>query len=248
MSFERTIGEPNPPRIEDSPDVLEDVPARTPSSLPPPGALTVHLEMGQWIDSSETTMVCSVSVTSMEGLEGGGTAPVLPPLVAKFSQPGWDWRLRRGFYYYEEAEMYQGVFMARCYGLFRATFDRECELEGPGVSLSLSGPVTVLLMERLGPHFSLSTSPEPLSPEDTKEKLERMLDHLSRLGIEHDQVNSTNLLAVLGPAEGGWPGLPSPIHNETYPWRLVGFGTAYKTNSIPSQINSFYEGCASICF
>ncbi|KAF7791800.1 hypothetical protein EIP86_002824 [Pleurotus ostreatoroseus] len=103
MSFKRTIGEPNPPQIEDSPDVLEDVPTRPPSSLPPPGALAVHLGMDERIHSSETSMLCSVSVTRIQGSEEGAAVPVLPSLVAKFSQPGSHGHLLPEFYYYEEA-------------------------------------------------------------------------------------------------------------------------------------------------
>ncbi|KAJ3558714.1 hypothetical protein NM688_g754 [Phlebia brevispora] len=260
--FERMEGIENPPTIhDDSP--LAEPPARLPSKLPPPGNLHLRVMLGKRISHGRVGVVYEATVSSEESSPELASY-VHPPLVAKISRHKHCEDLEHEVYYYEELESLQGVVLPRCYGLFQTRIrhglsvippdsDSEepagkgsCNLEDtdgefvPAVAepapKTISGIVSVILLERLGGHLPVG---KPL-PAGTYEEIMDMYSDLAHLGIDHTDIRWANILYAQ-PSPPGFPSLPSPYTGKTYRWRLIDFDNALKSNDTLQGFYTYHE-------
>ncbi|KAJ3535022.1 hypothetical protein NM688_g7036 [Phlebia brevispora] len=111
-TFRRSQGSENEPLIFDYYLTRgKEPPARPPSSLPPPGHLSLRLYLGPRLGY---------------GRAGG----LFPPLVAKISRPKMEKELEHEAFYYDEMETIQGIVIPRCYGFFTGVLPSGCLLPG----------------------------------------------------------------------------------------------------------------------
>lgn len=117
-TLRRSAGIRNEPQIFEDDDARgESPPVRAPSALPPPGQLSLSLELHRRLGHGRAGEVYEVSI-DLNGSSPELATLAVPPLVAKVSRPGCPTRIQHEAYYYEEMESLQGVIIPRCYGLF----------------------------------------------------------------------------------------------------------------------------------
>ncbi|TCD71378.1 hypothetical protein EIP91_010084 [Steccherinum ochraceum] len=157
----------------------------------------------------------------------------IPPLVAKISRGGIEnaRRVENDAFFYEEMESLQGIAIARYYGFFEAILPDgwviaseswprpEGNAEGAGVN-----KVAVVLLEKLGGSLHVG-----MDGVNLKSQLDYLYEELWALGIWHDDIRPWNILQAPS-HEGALPGCQSNYNNQTYEFRLIDFGLAYKTN------------------
>lgn len=120
-SFKRAEPTCNEPLILTARTVYgPEPPPRKPSSLPPPGNLTLHLKLGARIGRGRAGVVYEASV-NLDDSSREITSMVAPPLVVKISRHRRYMDVEHEAFYYEEMECLQGVIVPRYYGVFRGS-------------------------------------------------------------------------------------------------------------------------------
>ena len=102
----------------------------TPSSLPPPGTLTLSLCLGKHISHGRSGVVLEASVDIQTSSPALATIAI-PPLVIKIARVGRNVDLRHEAFYYDEMECIQGVVVPRYYGLFKSDIQPNWSLVSP---------------------------------------------------------------------------------------------------------------------
>jgi hypothetical protein len=95
---------------------------RPPSKLPPQGDLSLHLSI-----TAERFGYGRVGSVYPVSIHASGQY-CLPPLVIKVASRRRSPNIAREAWFYEEMEHIQGAAIARCYGLFTAEIDADCEV------------------------------------------------------------------------------------------------------------------------
>ncbi|KAK7691995.1 hypothetical protein QCA50_005400 [Cerrena zonata] len=177
-----------------------------PCLLPPPGNVSLHVRLGPRI--SEPGRVGAVYETECS-IHDNVHGFSIPPLVVKIAKPMMDEDLVKEAGIYSEMLCLQGSAVARCYGLFQFRSFEHLDF----------GPVSILLLERLGEHLPFG---KPIPPSAFGDLTDVSSD-LIKLGIEHSDIRWSNILST-----GSHPRLPSPFTNRVYQWCFVDFDRARK--------------------
>ncbi|KAJ3851909.1 hypothetical protein EV368DRAFT_42127, partial [Lentinula lateritia] len=144
---------------------------------------------------------------------------------------------------YECMTSIQGSAVPRCYGFFQVRCIYFVCLCAQHVMLALFlsmfehfdfGPVSVLILEKLGDLFKLG---EPL-PDGAKSDMKDACSDLAHIHILHGDLHWANMLSVL---PGGLPSLASPFTGRTYGWRLVDFDRAERTTLSLPRAQRYYN-------
>ncbi|KAJ3535023.1 hypothetical protein NM688_g7037 [Phlebia brevispora] len=265
FTFSRSQGSPNAPHILDYYLVRgPEPPERLPSSLPPPGNLSMRLNLGRRLGHGRAGSVYTVTVDFANSTPEL-TSVVFPPLVAKISHPNRETEIEHEAFYYDEMESIQGIVIPRCYGYFRGeipqgyTLVGEPDLSREGQTIldmedsdsdtaqrfqsqrttsNGSRVISILLLEQLGDRLPISR-PEEI-PDDIQGEILNMYSHLVQLGVDHVDIRYANILeAPVCPP--GWPSLMSPLTNNAYRYRLVDFGNSCKTNRAVKLFSVYYR-------
>ncbi|KAK7691970.1 hypothetical protein QCA50_005375 [Cerrena zonata] len=208
----------NPPKLEVEPDEYQIshgsplLPSPSSCPLPPPGNLSLHIRLGPRI--SKPGRVGAVYETECyihDNVHGFS----IPPLVVKIAKPKMDEDLVKEASIYSEMLCLQGSAVAGCYGLFQFRSFEHFDF----------GPVSVLLLERLGEHLPFGKGPNSI-PASAYDDLKDVSSDLIKLGIEHGDIRWNNILST-----GSHPRLPSPFTNRVYQWCFVDFDRARKRTS-----------------
>ncbi|KAJ3894208.1 hypothetical protein GG344DRAFT_41646, partial [Lentinula edodes] len=194
---------------------LKEAPPRPPSSLPPPGSITLETNLSTFLGSGRTGIVYS-----LENAILSDPAQFSPELVFKFARLHRCADLHREAWFYEEMECLQGVAIPRCYEL-RSTRNKLC----------------ILVEERLGGRLPIGS---PFSPE-VRQDLNTLFAEIGPLGIlnENDIRHANILQAPACPP--GLPSLVSPFTFRTHGWRMIDFEMAAKTQDTPATLNHGHQ-------
>ncbi|KAJ8074531.1 hypothetical protein PM082_015432 [Marasmius tenuissimus] len=65
---------------------------------------------------------------------------------------------------------------------------------------------------------------------------------MAKLGLWQFDNNWTNILGPLSPEEGGLPGLPSPLTNRTFRYRIIDFDQTRKVDYMELEFSMSIEG------
>ncbi|KAJ4492238.1 hypothetical protein C8J55DRAFT_503363 [Lentinula edodes] len=235
---------------------LKEAPPRPPSSLPPPGSITLETNLSTFLGSGRTGIVYS-----LENAILSDPAQFSPELVFKFARLHRCADLHREAWFYEEMECLQGVAIPRCYGLFEAEIPSGCELLLPENQTLVNNPdsrdaqvdqvvhplitelrstrnkLCILVEERLGGRLPIGS---PFSPE-VREDLNTLFAEIGPLGIlnENDIRHANILQAPACPP--GLPSLVSPFTFRTHGWRMIDFEMAAKTQDTPATLNHGHQ-------
>ncbi|KAI0060221.1 hypothetical protein BV25DRAFT_1901142 [Artomyces pyxidatus] len=254
------------PRPNQSPSwvktLLESVPERPPSRLPPPGTSQLHGHLATFLGDGRSGIVFALDNVQLDGATPDPRS--VPRLVVKIARPNRLAALAREAWFYDEMECLQGSTIARCYGWFEMqlsldqtvpawkahpaedTTEEDYALENDKIygtvhpdqlaRTARRDVISVLLLEQLGPRMPLG----PL-PDSAKNDITSLYEDISHLGIAvAEDVRWQNILQA-PQYEPCLPSLPSPFTNRVHSWRKIDFELAVKTNLTPWQLSTSYE-------
>ncbi|KAI0060196.1 hypothetical protein BV25DRAFT_1839742 [Artomyces pyxidatus] len=246
--------------------LLESVPERLPSLLPPPGEAQLHARLGKFVGDGHSSVVFELDDVRLDN--PSPDQQHVPRLVVKIARSNRLAALARDAWFYDEMESLQGSSIARCYGWF------EVELaSGQGVPAWSDHPaedpdehdpaldcdrvvhpdqlkrtarrdlLSVLVLERLGERLQ----PGP-HPDDVKSDIIGLYEDISRLGVSASRdIRRQNILEAPRD-EPCLPSLPSPFTKCTHSWRVVDFEFGFKANYTPLQFKMSYCDLADEMF
>ncbi|KAI0060767.1 hypothetical protein BV25DRAFT_1827656 [Artomyces pyxidatus] len=246
--------------------LLESVPERPPSLLPPPGEAYLRARLGEFIGDGHSSVVFG-----LEDIQLDGSSPdqqSVPRLVVKIARSNRLAALAREAWFYDEMECLQGSTIARCYGWFEVELApnqsvpawREHPAEDPDeydAALDCDQVVhpdqlkrtarrdllSVLVLERLGERLQ----PGP-HPDAVKNDIISLYEDISHLGISASKdIRRQNILEAPHD-EPRLPSLPSPFTKCTHSWRVVDFELGFKANYTPLQFKMSYDDFADQMF
>ncbi|KAI0060195.1 hypothetical protein BV25DRAFT_1993016 [Artomyces pyxidatus] len=238
--------------------LLESVPVRPPSRLPPPGEAHLHGHLGSFIGDGNCSIVFALDKPLLDGVSPDQRA--VPRLVVKIARSNRLVALAREAWFYDDMECLQGSSIARCYGWFEVdlssgqsvpawsehpaedpdehdyAIDHDEVIHPDQIKRTKRRDVlSVLLLERLGD--KLPPGPHPDSVRSDIMDLYLEVSHLG-IGIA-EGVRRHNTLAAPH-EEPCLPSLISPFTNRTHCWRVVDFEFAVKTNWTVGQFKLTY--------
>ncbi|KAF8520583.1 hypothetical protein BU17DRAFT_46465, partial [Hysterangium stoloniferum] len=211
---------------------------RPPSTLPPPGDLTLEVSVQGKLGEGRVGFVYDVEKSGTSG------SREIPDLVIKVSHRYQSNNLCREAWFYEEMEHLQGIIVARYYGIFQVVLDEQYEVLGwkkvnqedsiraseeihphsrTTQGISQTGQhhlLSVLVLEKLGERIPRCV-PLLVSVPDLAETF----SHLCQMGIGHRDVRWQNILRAPNSKEN----LVCPTHNRVHEWRIVDFDLAMKS-------------------
>ncbi|RDB20628.1 hypothetical protein Hypma_012255 [Hypsizygus marmoreus] len=242
-------------------------PVRVNVAQPPAPTADIHLEftLDKHIDSGKSGIVNSTTLSSLSS-----PAHAMVPFVVKFAVRKRNKNLLREAWFYDELQSLQGSTIPRCYGYFEGELPEGCtfapwktvedlrgeknyeELEdkyfdalygafNPAYRSTLArfetaACVTVLLLEPLGgPFLEWGMKAAELDKAITQVRI--AYRDISQLGVHHGDVRRPNILAVTKSSTSN----PSPISGETYPFRIIDFEWAQKSDYSDTMIRSEHE-------
>ncbi|KAH7875520.1 hypothetical protein F5879DRAFT_247616 [Lentinula edodes] len=194
---------------------------KPPFAIPPPAGLTLHVSLGKLVSEGRTGMIfeceCAIPHGNVMGFK-------IPPVVIKIARQSRTKDISREATAYECMTRIQGCVVPRCYGFFQVRMFEHFDF----------GPVSVLILEKLGDLFKLG---EPL-PDGAKSDMKDACSDLAHVRILHGDLRWANMLSVL---PGGLPSLASPFTGKTYGWRLVDFDRAERTTLSLPRAQRYYN-------
>ncbi|KAI0060225.1 hypothetical protein BV25DRAFT_1917849 [Artomyces pyxidatus] len=254
------------PRPDQSPPwvktLLESVPERPPSRLPPPGTSQLHGHLARFRGDGRAGIVFELDNVQLDGATADPVS--VPRLVVKIARPNRLASLAREAWFYDEMECLQGSAIARCYGWFEMQLspgqtvpawkahptedphwhDYVLEVDETYGTIhpdqlarsARRDVLSVLLLEQLGPTMPLG----PL-PESARTDITSLYEDISHLGISAaEDVRWHNILQA-PQYEPCLPSLPSPFTNRVHSWRKINFELPVKTNLTPWQLSLSYK-------
>ncbi|KAI0060223.1 hypothetical protein BV25DRAFT_1828038 [Artomyces pyxidatus] len=242
--------------------LLESVPERPPSHLPPPGTSQLHGHLAGFLGDGRSGIVFELDNVQLDGSTPDPCS--VPRLVVKIARSNRLAALAREAWFYDEMECLQGSSIARCYGWFEMelsphetvpaweahpaedTTEEDYALDDDKMfgtvhpdQLARSARrdvISVLLLEQLGPRMPLG----PL-PESAKTDITSLYEDISHLGIAVVQdIRPQNILQA-PQYQPCLPSLPSPFTHRVHSWRKIDFELAMKTNLTPWQLSTDYK-------
>ncbi|KAI0060204.1 hypothetical protein BV25DRAFT_1828006 [Artomyces pyxidatus] len=241
-----------------APLLLESVPERPRSLLPPLGEAHLHARLGKFIGDGHSSVVFELDDVQLDSSCPDPRS--VPSLVVKIARSNRLAALARDAWFYDEMECLQGSSIARCYGWFEVELSsgqsvpawNEHPAEDPDehdFALDIDKKVhpdqlkrtarrdvlSVLVLEKLGERLQ----PGP-HPDDVKSDVMSLYEDASHLGISIAQdVRRQNILEAPHD-EPCLPSLPSPFNSRTHSWRVVDFELSVKINYTPLQFKMNY--------
>ncbi|KAI0060224.1 hypothetical protein BV25DRAFT_1828045, partial [Artomyces pyxidatus] len=240
--------------------LLDSVPERLPSRLPPPGTARLAGCLGRFIGDGNSGIVFELDTLQLDGAPPAqGTVPRLVVKIARSNRLA---ALARESWFYDEMECLQGSSIARCYGWFEVELSSgqivpawsEHPAEDPrdrDHALDLDRTVhpdqlkrntrrdilSVLVLEMLGDRMPLSR----LSSDD-KSDIMSLHEDVSHLGLAFsDDARRQNTLRA--PQEKPYlPSEVSPFTHRTHAWRMIDFEFGVKANYTAIQLSLSYKG------
>ncbi|KAF8520619.1 hypothetical protein BU17DRAFT_88819 [Hysterangium stoloniferum] len=234
---------------------------RPPSTLPPPGDLTLEVSVQAKLGEGRVGFVYDVDKRGTSG------SHAIPDLVIKVARRYQSNNLCREAWFYEEMEHLQGIIVARCYGIFQVVLDERGDYQTSAMyakeeaqeqntafkRLEYSESIhphartphyisqnehhyllSVLVLEKLGERIPKCV-PLPV----TVPELVETFSHLCQMGIQHRDVCWYNILRAPNSMENP----VCPTHNHVHEWRIVDFDLAAKTAFNEGLLLSWDTNC-----
>ncbi|KAL4245683.1 hypothetical protein ABKN59_009515 [Abortiporus biennis] len=222
LALHRSVLPEVPLKVEEMDCFRRQIPPTPHCPLAAPGRLSLHARLGTMLSKGRVGAVFDIECYIHNNKQGLS----IPPLVAKIANPLHAGDLAKEAAMYQEMLCLQGSAIPRCYGFFKFRSLENFDF----------GPVSVLLLEKLGERLPVGQGPDSFPPSLVQD-LRDITSDFVELGIEHQDLRWANILSA-----GTLPSLPSPFTKRTYGWRFVDFDLAVKTDSDLPVLRGFYRG------
>ncbi|KAI0054333.1 hypothetical protein BV25DRAFT_1833686 [Artomyces pyxidatus] len=239
--------------------ILESIPERPPSLLPPLGEAHLHARLGKFIGDGHSSVVFELDDVQLDSSSPDPQS--VPRLVVKIARSNRLAALAREAWFYDEMECLQGSSIARCYGWFEVDLssgqsvpawsehpvedpdERDFALESDKnvhpdqlKRAARRDVLSILVLERLGERLQPGSHPD-----DVQSDVMSLYEDVSHLGISIAQdVRRQNILEAPRD-EPCLPSLPSPFTGRTHSWRVIDFELSVKINYTPLQFQMSYD-------